>query len=202
MSESSRSPDKPCPTPCSCGFPRLGCLGRTHASGCKSDCPFLAELQNDAFVLREIAQCSALSEGQKAFLRRLADERQTSPSSIGALDGMPTDAVIRAICKYRGLDAGDKIDRADSSELWHIIQRASAPSATGPIAYLPSQQPDDGQHVLVFNRRDLCWYTAYVREAHWYHACGDGSSRYEIRSVTHWMPLPSAPADGGAKTNG
>ena len=40
------------------------------------------------------------------------------------LEDMPTDAVIRAICEYRGMDAGDKTDRADASELWHVIRRA------------------------------------------------------------------------------
>ena len=62
---------------CSCGYPRLGCLGKMHPSSCKTDCPHLAELQTDAFVLREIAQCSALAEGQKEFLLRLAARSHT-----------------------------------------------------------------------------------------------------------------------------
>lgn len=66
---------------CSCGYPRLGCLGKTHPSGCKPDCPKLAEYQTEAFVLREIAECTALAEGQKAFLRRLAAAADQSLAS-------------------------------------------------------------------------------------------------------------------------
>jgi hypothetical protein len=54
-----------------------------------------------------------------AFLRALPS---ASPSM---LDDMPTDAEVKAICEYRGLDYGDKLDRADSSELWRVIRRAS-----------------------------------------------------------------------------
>jgi len=56
-----------------------------------------------------------------------------------------------------------------------------------------SDVPVEGHHVIVFNDSDLCAYTAYTRDGKWYHACGDGSERYEIRRVTRWRELPPGP---------
>ena len=71
---------------CSCGYPRFGCLGKTHASGCKPDCPFLNDLQNDTFLLREIAECTALTDAQRQFLHRLA-----ARPSLAQVGWIPTE---------------------------------------------------------------------------------------------------------------
>lgn len=47
---------------------------------------------NDAFVLREIAECIALAEGQKSFLRRLAS---IAPSATGAATFGPCSLEVR-----------------------------------------------------------------------------------------------------------
>lgn len=56
----------------------------------------------------------------------------TPSTERGILDDMPTDAVIRAICEYRGMDYGDKGDRADASGLWHAIQAAASNAIEQP----------------------------------------------------------------------
>ena len=84
-----------------------------------------------------------------------------------------------------------------------LIAAASARSATGTSQWIPvgtSDVPAEGHHVLVFNSHDECSYTAYTEGGKWRHACGNGSERYVIRGVTHWMPLPSVPSDGGCQT--
>lgn len=68
-------------------------------------------------------------------------------------------------------------------------------SETGIYKYAPSEWSlaCDGRHYLAFNKSDRCWFTAYTRIGKWYHACGDGSERYELRSVTHFKLLPEEP---------
>jgi hypothetical protein len=60
--------------------------------------------------------------------------RTVTPSHGGQrkLEDMPTDAVIKAICAWMEWDYADKAMRAEASELYHAIRRASsiAESAT------------------------------------------------------------------------
>jgi hypothetical protein len=67
--------------------------------------------------------------------RELEAELSVTPSHGGQrkLEDMPTDAVIKAICAWMEWDYADKAMRAEASELYHAIRRASsiAESASG-----------------------------------------------------------------------
>jgi hypothetical protein len=77
-----------------------------------------------------------------------------------------------------------------------LLQDQQRPaSATRPIPVSERMPDEEGSHVLTFNEQNLCWFTAYRRDGKWLHACGDGSERYELKRITHWMPLPLAPTD-------
>jgi hypothetical protein len=54
--------------------------------------------------------------------------RTVTPSHGGQrkLEDMPTDAVIKAICAWMEWDYADKAMRAEASELYHAIRRASS----------------------------------------------------------------------------
>lgn len=51
------------------------------------------------------------------------------------LEDMPTDAVIKAMCAKMGLDYGNKLDRKEAGDLWHIIKDAASRS------HVATQQP-------------------------------------------------------------
>ncbi len=129
---------------------------------------------------------------------------------VNAVNASVSESTVEGYCPEYRLHDGDiqdshnrRITVSGNAGICQLLnkldqlKRATASrSETGkprPYVAIAWESACDGKHYLAFNRRDLCWYTAYTRAGVWYHACGDGTPRYAIDGVTHYQLLPGDP---------
>lgn len=85
-------------------------------------------------------------------------------------------------------------------EMYENGHEAGKKDATQKWISVKDRLPEDRHSVLVYCPHNKCIYTAYYDDFNdeWYYfGCGGGIEVYY--TVSHWMPLPEPPKEGGGE---